>query len=119
MQHPDGNMTAMDPAAMADRAREAQCQVLSAKMWEASVEMNCGKYNFKLTQSFIVDDDVELFSSDWQKVVCKQINIPEQYSERFWHERGKKVARMAINRRRQNTGISMKKGFKGKYPGGD
>jgi hypothetical protein len=59
--------------------------------------MNCGKYNFKLIQ-FIVDDDVELFGSDWQKLVCKQINIPEQYSERFWHERGKKVARMAINR---------------------
>jgi hypothetical protein len=113
MQNPNGNMTAMDPAAMAERAREAQYQV-SAKMWEASVKMNCGKYNFKLIQ-FIVDDDVELFGSDWQKLVCKQINIPEQYSERFWHERGKKVARMAINRRRQNTGIAMKKRFKGKY----
>jgi hypothetical protein len=52
-------------------------------------------------------------------LVCKQINIPEQYSECFWHERGKKVASMAINRRRQNTGIAMKKRFKGKYPGGD
>jgi hypothetical protein len=26
------------------------------------------------------------------------------------------VARMAINRRRQNTGIAMKKTFKGKFP---
>jgi hypothetical protein len=26
------------------------------------------------------------------------------------------VARMSINRRRQNTGISMKKRFKGKFP---
>jgi hypothetical protein len=44
------------------------------------------------------------------------IGIPEQYAERFWQERGKKVARMVINRRRQNTGISMKKRFKIKFP---
>jgi hypothetical protein len=106
--------TAMDPAAMAERAREAQHQV-SAKMWEASVKMNYGKYNFKLIR-FIVDDDVELLGSNWQKLVCKQINIPEQYSEHFWHKRGKKKARMAINRRRQNTGITVKKRFKGMYP---
>jgi hypothetical protein len=62
MQNPDGNMTAKDPAAMAERAREAQYQV-SAKMWEVSVMMNCGNYNFKVIQ-FIVDDDVELFGSD-------------------------------------------------------
>jgi hypothetical protein len=100
--------------AMAEWVRETQYQV-SAKMWEASVKMNCWKNNFKLIQ-FIVDDDVEMFGSDWQKLVCKQINIPEQYAERFWQERGKKVARMAINRRRQNTGISTKKRFKGKFP---
>jgi len=112
MQNRDGNMATMDPLAMADQAREAQYQV-SAKMWEASVKMNCGKNNFKLIQ-FIVDDDVEMFGSDWQRLVCKQINIPEQYAERFWQERGKRVARMAINRRRQNTAIAMKKKFKGK-----
>lgn len=112
MQNRDGNMATMDPMAMADQAREAQYQV-SAKMWEASVKMNCGKNNFKLIQ-FIVDDDVEMFGSDWQRLVCKQINIPEQYAERFWQERGKRVARMAINRRRQNTAIAMKKKFKGK-----
>jgi hypothetical protein len=105
----------LKPMAMAEWARETQYQV-SAKMWEASVKMNCWRNNFKLIQ-FIVDDDVEkMFGSDWQKLVCKQINIPEQNAERFWQERGKKVARMAINRRRQNTGISMKKRFKGKFP---
>lgn len=113
MQNHDGNMAAMDPMAIAAvRAREAQYQV-SAKMWEASVKINCGKNNFKLIQ-FIVDDDVEMFGSDWQRLVCKQINIPEQYAERFWQERGKRVARMAINRRRHNTAIAMKKRFKGK-----
>jgi hypothetical protein len=111
MQNPDGSMAAMDPAAVAEWARDAQCQV-SAKMWEACVKMNCGKYNFKPIQ-FIVDDDVEFFGSDWQKLICKQINIPEQYAERFWQERGKKVVRMAINQRRQNTEISTKKRFKG------
>jgi hypothetical protein len=59
---------------------------------------------------------VEFFGYDWQKLVCKQINIPEQYSESSGQERGKKVARIAINRRRQNTGIAMKKRFKGKCP---
>jgi uncharacterized protein (UPF0261 family) len=59
-----------------------------------------------------------LFGSDWQKLAFKQINIPEQYSERFWHKREKKVARMAIKRRRQNNGIAMKKRFKGKYQRG-
>jgi hypothetical protein len=103
-----------NPMAMAEWARETQYQV-SAKMWEASVKMNCWRNNFKLIQ-FIVDDDVEMSGSDWQKLVCKQINIPEQYAECFWQERGKKVARMAINRRRQNTGISMKKRFKDKCP---
>jgi hypothetical protein len=100
--------------AMAEWAREIQYQV-SAKMWEACVKMNCWRNNFKLIQ-FIVDDDVEMFGLDWQKLVCKQINISEQYAERFRQERGRKVARMSINRRRQNTGISMKKRFKGKFP---
>jgi hypothetical protein len=88
----------LNPMAMAEWARETQYQV-----------------NFKLIQ-FIVDDDVEMFGSDWQKLVCEQINIPEQYAERFWQERGKESARMGINRRRQNTGISMKKRFKSKFP---
>jgi hypothetical protein len=86
----------LKPMAMAERAKEGAQYQVSAKMWEASVKMNCWRNNFKLIHQFIVDDDVEM-------LVCKQINIPEQYAERFWQERGKKVARMAINRRRQNT----------------
>jgi hypothetical protein len=58
-------------------------------MWEASVKMNCWRNNFKLIQ-FTVDDDVEMFGLDWQKLVCKQIKIPEQYAEHFWQEKGKK-----------------------------
>jgi hypothetical protein len=46
-------------------------------MWEASVKVHCWRNNFKLIQ-FIVDDDVEMLGSDWQKLVCEQINIPEQ-----------------------------------------
>jgi hypothetical protein len=77
--------------AMAEWARETQYQV-SAKMWEASVKTNCWRNNFKLIQ-FIVDDDVDMFGSDWQKLVCKQINIPEtmlsafgRKEERKWQE---------------------------------
>jgi hypothetical protein len=60
-----------------------------------------------------VNDDVEMFGSDWQKLGRKHINVPDQYAEWFWQERGKKVARIAINRQRQNTGIPMKEKFKG------
>jgi hypothetical protein len=61
-------------------------------MWEASAKINCGRNNFKLIQ-FIVDDDVEMIGSDWQKLVCKQINILEHIlsasgrkEERKWQE---------------------------------
>jgi hypothetical protein len=76
--------------AMAEWARETQYQV-SAKMWEASVKMNCWRINFKLIQ-FIVDDYVEMFGSDWQKLVCKSTFQSSMLSafgrkeERKWQE---------------------------------
>jgi hypothetical protein len=66
--------------------------------------------------NFIVDDDVEKFGSDWQRLVCRQIMVNKEVCERFWNDRRQeKTARKAMNRRRQNTCSAMKKKrFQGK-----
>ena len=84
MQNPDGNMTAMDPAAVAERAREAQYQV-SAKMWQASVKMNSGKYNFKLIQ-FVLIDDVEYWNVHKSTSRNSILNSFGTKEERKWQE---------------------------------
>jgi hypothetical protein len=85
---------------------------VNAQLWEASIRLNCGKQNFKIIQFIMCEEDEE-YGSDWQKLVCKQALIPIDVCERFWRETGRNVARRAINRRRQNTNVAMKKKFQG------
>jgi hypothetical protein len=82
----------LKPMAMAEWARETQYQVSAKMWWEASVKMNCWRNNFKLIQ-FIVDDDVEMFGSDWQKLVCNKSTFQSSMlsafgrkGERKWQE---------------------------------
>jgi hypothetical protein len=47
-------------------------------MWEANVKINCGRNSLNLSSSFWMMMFIRL---DWLKLVCKQINIPEQYAK--------------------------------------
>jgi len=84
-----------------------------ALLWDGGIRKNVGKKFFGVIQ-FILSDEDEEYGSDWQKLVCKELMVPDYECERFWNECGKKTARTTINRRRQNTTMAMKKRFIGK-----
>jgi hypothetical protein len=71
-----------------------------------------------IVQFIVDDDDVEMYGSNWQKLVlCMQIDIPAvRYAGHFWQKRGKNEARMAINGYRQNTGIARRGSKVGLWP---
>lgn len=84
---------------------------ICAGAWETNVRKGVGKKFFNFMQ--FVDESAERYGSQWQDVVCKIGGVPQSLSERFWEDRGRKIARATINRRRQNTAIAMRKKFKG------
>jgi hypothetical protein len=52
-------------------------------------------------------------SPSWQKEVCILARIQAPYTKQFWSRKGMTEARVAMNRKRQNTTIVMKKTFMG------
>jgi hypothetical protein len=86
----------------------------SADLWEGGIKKNIGKKYFNVIQFISCELDEE-YGSDWQKLVCQELAVPEEECERFWNEVGKRTARKTINTRRQNTTLAMKKRFKGKW----
>ena len=76
-------------------------------------QQKCARHNFNFIQ-FLNNTDIEDVGSVWQKLVCKQVNVPEDVTETLWREKGREAARKAISRRRGNTSNAMKKKFKGK-----
>ena len=86
---------------------------VNAELWVAGISKNCARHNFNFIQ-FLNSPDLEAVGSVWQKLVCKQVNVPQDVAEKFWKEKGRAAARKAISRRRSNTSNAMKKKFKGK-----
>jgi hypothetical protein len=80
--------------------------------WETHVRKKVGKMFFNVMQ--FVDEDDERYGSTWQGLVCATARVSEKWRERFWLDKGMKIARATINRRRQNTAMAMRKKFKGK-----
>jgi len=95
------------------RALQNDRYALNAALWGSGIIKNCARHNFNVIQ-FLNSPDVEEVGSDWQKLVCSQLGVPEDVAERFWKEKGRAAARRAISRRRGNTSNAMKKKFKGK-----
>ena len=96
----------------AEAVREDNVYKTMADMWEQAIKKNCAKKYFGYVQ-FLDDDELEKFGSDWQKLVCKQVNVLDDYAEAFWKDKGRNAARTSINNKRGNTSVAIGKKFKG------
>lgn len=82
-------------------------------LWEGGIRKTVGKKFFGAIQ--FVPPAEDSWGSSWQRLVCDAVSVPETMRKRFWLDKGKKVARSTINRRRQNTTSQVKKTFQGEW----
>jgi hypothetical protein len=81
--------------------------------WKSLIKTHKVK-NFFMTQ-MIVCANQEKWGSTWQEIICRDLEVPEECSERFWEEGGGRAeARQVINDKRNNSSSAMKKVFMGK-----
>ena len=79
-----------------------------------------GKRFFKLAQ--FSEAPMEVYGSDWQEMVYSELTFPddkdEEMKRRVWEDFGSNMARLALNRRRQNTRQILRDKFRSKYTQG-
>jgi hypothetical protein len=123
------NRTAVIRTSAADRALDEEVRRLRAKEkfdkscleWCKRIKAQGATEFFYVRQFFSCKED-EQYGSNWQRMVCDWLKIPEDVCQEFWERThsdmgGRQTARKAINTRKSNVTNAIKEKFQGEWCG--